>query len=122
VDCITGVPGVGPVKAKELLRNFSSLDGIYENLDAVPHLALRGASELAKKLQLHQTEAKLSRELATIICNANDRHEGFANAVPSSLELGDLDFSSFEQFLGKYRFNEDDSNHLLSIADRFTHS
>ena len=88
----------------------------------MPQLALRGASGLAKKLELYQAEAKLSRELATIICNANDRHEGFANAVPSSLELGDLDFSSFEQFLGKYRFNDDDSNHLLSVADRFTNS
>ncbi len=120
VDCITGVPGVGPVKAKELLRNFSSIDGVYENLEAVSGLALRGASGLAAKLEMHQAEARLSRELATIVCDATDRHEGFANAVPSSLELAAFDISSFEKFLGKYHFTDDDSAHLLSAAERFS--
>lgn len=120
VDCITGVPGVGPVKAKELLRNFSSMDGIYENLAAVAGLPLRGAAGLAAKLEAHQAEARLSRELATIICNASDRHEGFAHAVPSSLEVADIDVSSFEKFLSNYRFTEDDGAHLLSVAERFS--
>lgn len=120
VDCITGVPGVGPVKAKELLRNFSNIDGIYENLDAVASLTLRGASGLAAKLEAYQAEARLSRELATIVCNASDRHEGFANAVASSLEISDVDVSSFEEFLASYRFTVDDSAHLLSVAKRFS--
>lgn len=120
VDCITGVPGVGPVKAKELLRNFASMDGIYENLDAIAGLSLRGAAGLASKLETHQAEARLSRELATIICNASDRHEGFAHAVPSSLEVADIDVSSFEEFLSRYRFTGDDSAHLLSVAERFS--
>tara|TARA_B110000858_G_scaffold197228_1_gene258225 strand:+ start:29068 stop:30009 length:942 start_codon:yes stop_codon:yes gene_type:complete len=118
VDCITGVPGVGPVKAKELLRNFTSIDGVYENLDAVSGLSLRGAANLAAKLQAHQADALLSRELATIICNASDQHEGFAHAVPSSLELASIDTSSFEKFLSNYKFAEDDSAHLLSVAER----
>lgn len=120
VDCITGVPGVGPVKAKELLRNFSSMDGIYENLDAIAGLSLRGAASLASKLEAHQAEARLSRELATIICNASDRHEGFAHAVPSSLEVAGIDVSSFEKFLSRYRFTGEDSVHLLSVAERFS--
>lgn len=120
VDCITGVPGVGPVKARELLRNFASMDGIYENLDAIAGLSLRGAAGLASKLETHQAEARLSRELATIICNASDRHEGFAHAVASSLEVADIDVSSFEKFLSGYRFTDDDSAHLLAIAERFS--
>lgn len=120
VDGITGVPGVGPVKAKELLRNFASMDGIYENLDAIAGLSLRGAAGLASKLAAHQAEARLSRELATIICNASDRHEGFAHAVPSSLEVADIDVSSLEEFLSRYRFTGDDSAHLLSVAVRFS--
>ena len=120
VDCITGVPGVGPVKAKELLRNFTSMDGIYENLDAVAGLSLRGAAGLASKLEAHQSEARLSRELATIICNASDVHEGFAHAVPSSLEVADIDVSSFETFLSKYKFTRNDSAHLLSVVERFS--
>jgi DNA polymerase-1 len=120
VDCITGVPGVGPVKAKELLQNFVSMDGIYENLDAVADLSLRGAASLALKLEAHQAEARLSRELATIVCNANDLHEGFAHAVPSSLEVADIDFSSFDEFLSKYKFTKNDSAYLLSIAEQFS--
>ena len=120
VDCITGVPGVGPVKAKELLRNFASMDGIYENLDAVAGLSLRGAAGLASKLEAHQAEARLSRELATIICNANDQHEGFAHAVPSSLEVADIDVPSFEKFLSNYKFTKNDGAHLLSVAERFS--
>jgi DNA polymerase-1 len=120
VDCITGVPGVGPVKAKELLRNFTSMDGIYENLDAVAGLSLRGAAGLASKLEAHQSEARLSRELATIICNASDVHEGFAHAVPSSLEVADIDVSSFEIFLSNYKFTRNDSAHLLSVVERFS--
>ncbi len=120
VDCITGVPGVGPVKAKELLRNFASMDGIYENLDAVAGLSLRGAAGLALKLEAHQAEAKLSRKLATIICDANDQHEGFAHVVPSSLEVAAIDISSFEKFLSNYKFTKNDSAHLLSVAERFS--
>jgi 5'-3' exonuclease len=122
VDCISGVPGVGPVKAKELLKTFSTMDGIYENLDAVASLPLRGAAGLAAKLEKHQAEARLSRELATIICNASDRHEGFANAVASSLDIESIDVSSFEKFLSTYNFAEEDSSHLLSIAERFSGS
>ena len=118
IDCITGVPGVGPVKAKELLQNFVSMDGIYENLDAVADLSLRGAAGLALKLEAHQAEARLSRELATIICNASDLHEGFAHAVPSSLEVADIDFSSFDEFLSKYKFTKNDSAYLLSVAEQ----
>lgn len=120
VDCITGVPGVGPVKAKELLRNFMSIDGIYENLDGVASLPLRGAVGLASKLEAHQVEARLSRKLATIICDANDRHEGFAHAIPQSLEVADIDFSSFKKFLSNYKFTKNDSSHLFSEAERFS--
>lgn len=119
VDCITGVPGVGPVKAKELLRAFATMDGIYENLGSVAALPLRGAAGLAAKLETHQAQARLSRALATIVCDASDRHEGFAHAVPSSLDVAGIDVASFEKFLSNYKFRKDDSGHLLSTAERF---
>ena len=62
----------------------------------------------------------MSRELATIICDANDQHEGFAHAVPSSLEVADIDISSFEKFLSNYKFTKNDSAHLLFVAERFS--
>jgi 5'-3' exonuclease len=119
VDCISGVPGVGPVKAKELLRNFSSLDGVYANLSAVPDLELRGAKGLAGKLEMHQEQARLSKELATIACDVDDKHESFAHAVPNSLALSMFDTGSFERFLAKYNFTTEDSSHLLSVVERF---
>jgi len=119
VDCISGVPGVGPVKAKQLLQNFTDLDGIYQNLDAVATLSLRGAAGLASKLEKHHAEARLSKELATIICDASDRHEGFAHAVPSSLERSEIDVPALEKFLHTYKFTVADSSHLLSVAERF---
>jgi DNA polymerase-1 len=59
-DNVPGVPGVGPKTATKLLREFGSLDGIYENLDRIKSAATR------KKLQAHKEEAYLSCELITL--------------------------------------------------------
>ena len=61
VDCISGVPGVGPVKARELLRQFDSLEGVYLNLDKVGQLSLRGAQRLPDVLREHRELAELSK-------------------------------------------------------------
>lgn len=122
VDCISGVPGIGPVKAKELLRKFTNLEGVYANLELVSQLSLRGAKGLAEKLENHQEQARLSKLLATIVCDAKDRHEDFAHALPHSLKLSSFDRESFENFLSKYNFTSDDSAHLLSVAGHFENS
>lgn len=119
VDCISGVPSVGPVKAKELLSNFVDIDGVYKNLASVSQLPIRGAKGLADKLEAHQEQARLSKELATIVCDANDKDEGFTSASPSSLAISNFDIESFEKFLNKYNFTADDSSHLLSVVERF---
>ena len=59
-DNIPGVPSVGPKTARDLLVQFGSLDGIYENLDRVERKALR------EKLAENQDAARLSRELVTL--------------------------------------------------------
>jgi len=59
-DNISGVPGIGPVTAKALLQEFDSLENLLENLEKLP-LKKR---ELIKR---HISQAKLSKELATII-------------------------------------------------------
>jgi DNA polymerase I len=120
VDCITGVPGVGPVKARELLKNFESLEGVYQNLDLISQLPLRGAGRLASVLEEHHELAKLSKSLATIVCDAVEEHEDFANAVPDSLRQSGIDLQSFEQFLFEYRFSQNDRAYLLSVANQFS--
>jgi 5'-3' exonuclease len=69
VDNIPGVPGVGRKTAATLLKHFSTLDGVYENLDAVAKLKFRGASFVAQSLREHRELAFLSRQLTGIACD-----------------------------------------------------
>ncbi len=83
VDNIPGVPGVGPKSASALLGHFGDLDQIYQRLDEVQHLAIRGARSIQKKLADNRSAAELARKLTVI-----------ETAVESTLvspELGRLD-------------------------------
>ena len=66
VDNIPGIPGVGPKSASALLGHFGDLDNIYERLDEVQHLGIRGAKSLQKKLADHRDAAELARKLTVI--------------------------------------------------------
>jgi DNA polymerase-1 len=59
-DCIPGVKGIGEKGAKELIREFGSLDEVYRNLEKIVKPAQR------KKLEESKDDAYLSRDLATI--------------------------------------------------------
>lgn len=69
VDNIKGVPGVGPKTAAALMKEFASLEELYDNLDKVGAIPVRGASKLAAKLAEHRDAAFLSRRLTEIACN-----------------------------------------------------
>ncbi|MDH0733719.1 DNA polymerase I [Pseudomonas sichuanensis] len=70
VDNIPGVPGVGEKTAVGLLTGIGGgLSDVYQNLDKVAGLAIRGAKTLAAKLEEHRDAAFLSYELATIKCD-----------------------------------------------------
>lgn len=79
VDNIKGVPGVGAKTAVALLSHFKTLDKIWERIDEVPHLSVRGAKSLHQKLQNHQDDAILARRLT-----------GLHNEVPSAVESHDI--------------------------------
>ena len=70
VDNIPGVPGVGKKTAAALLRHFGTLESIYENLDTVHEVSVRGAKTLAAKLAEHREAAMLARRLTGIACDA----------------------------------------------------
>jgi DNA polymerase I len=63
IDNIPGVPGIGEKGAKALIKQFGSLDAVYENLDQVGKPAMR------KKLEENKEKAYLSRDLARIKCD-----------------------------------------------------
>ncbi len=69
VDNIPGIPGVGPKTAAALLRAFASLEEIYDGLDRVPALPIRGAAGLPAKLREHRDAAFFARRLTTIACD-----------------------------------------------------
>jgi 5'-3' exonuclease len=66
VDNIPGVPGVGPKTASALLRYFGDLDALFERIDEVPFLKIRGAKALHRKLSDHREAAELARRLTVI--------------------------------------------------------
>ena len=63
VDNIPGVKGIGEKGAKMLIRQFGSIENIYENIDQV-----KGA--IKDKLIEHKEMALISKKLATIITDA----------------------------------------------------
>jgi 5'-3' exonuclease len=70
VDNIKGVPGVGKKTAEALLQHFGSLEKIYDGLETVHEVNVRGAKTLGAKLEKHKDDAMLSRRLTGIACDA----------------------------------------------------
>ena len=66
VDNIPGVQGVGEKTALSLLQNLGGIEIIYNSLDKVESLPVRGAKTLASKLKSSRELANLSYKLATI--------------------------------------------------------
>ena len=59
-DNIPGIKGIGPKTAVQLLSEFTTMDGIYEHLDAIKSKSLK------QKLIEGETSGKASKRLATI--------------------------------------------------------
>ena len=70
VDNSPGVPGIGPKTAAALMTRYATLDALYEDLERVAYLPLRGASRLPAKLREHRAAAYLARSLTRIHCDA----------------------------------------------------
>lgn len=63
VDDIPGVKGVGMKTAQVLVQHLGGLEAIYQQLDVVARLPLRGAARVQAQLAAQQDEAFLFREL-----------------------------------------------------------
>ncbi len=98
VDNIPGVPGIGPKTAASLMREFASLEEIYDNLDAVATLPLRGAAKLPARLLRHRNAAFLARQLTSI---ARDMP---LEAGRESLQCGAPDVAALGAFFDHHNF------------------
>ena len=115
VDCIKGVPGIGPVKAKVLLKEFGCLEKIYENLDKVSGLPTPGAKRLASNLNNNREEAFLSKRLATIVCSIKGYEESFGAVSLDALQVKPIKQIEFDRFLRQYDFKENEIKILERI-------
>ena len=70
VDNIPGVPGVGAKTAASLLAHFDTLEAIFERVEEVPYLRLRGAGQVYVRLKQYRDQAMLSRALTGIALDA----------------------------------------------------
>lgn len=70
VDNIPGVPGIGAKTATALLAQFNDLDEVLVGIAEVATMKLRGAPRIARNLGTYGDQARLSKALATIVCDA----------------------------------------------------
>ncbi|MFZ3576327.1 DNA polymerase I [Virgibacillus sp. DJP39] len=78
-DNIPGVPGVGQKTATKLLKQYSTLDGVYENLDEV------SGKKLKENLTNHKDDAYMSRQLVTINTDS-----------PIEISLKDVSYNGYQ--------------------------
>ena len=102
VDNIPGVPGVGPKSASALLNHFEDLDSIWNRLEEVQHLSIRGAKSLHRKLCDNRDAAELARRLTII-----------ETEVPSALRNPDITRSDIDEARLNRLFDEMDFGQML---------
>lgn len=123
-DNIPGVPGVGEKTAVSLLKEFSTLDNIYANLDNIK-------PTVAKKLEAGKELAYISKEIGRIWTDVPvDLDWDVADVDDTDLEkvaeiLKRLEFNSLVKRLPKYMQQTPDSgalyfepSHLSPLTER----
>ncbi len=100
VDNIKGVPGVGKKTAAALLQHFGSLEKVYDNLDKIHEVNVRGAKTLGEKLDTHKDAAILARRLTGLACDVPyERPE--SGLRPVAPDLGDINALFDEAGIGQ---------------------
>lgn len=97
-DNIPGVAGVGEKTAASLIQNFSTLDGIYENIEDS-----RISRGVRAKLLADKDNAYLSQKLAKI-----------NTEVPIGKTLGDITYSGFKNSALYAKFSELELNSFIT--------
>jgi 5'-3' exonuclease len=110
VDNIPGVPGVGPKTAAALLKVFESLDHLYDNLDEVAALPIRGAARLPERLRAHREAAYLAQRLTRIACDMP------LEFTAADLERRPPDVAALESFYERARFGPMLGRQALRLA------
>jgi DNA polymerase-1 len=106
VDNIPGVKGIGEKTAIALIRQFQTLEDLFNDLDQVETLGFRGAARVRKILENGKEAAFLSRDLATV-----------KRDVPIAIGLEELKFTGFNRPVLRSLFAEMQFNNLITLLD-----
>lgn len=98
VDNVPGVPGIGAKTAGAIMNRWDSLEQLFEQLEALASLPLRGAASLPARLRQHREAAYLARSLTRIVCDVP------LSARHSDLRRRDPDLQRIEQFCAAQGF------------------
>ncbi len=96
-DNVPGVPGIGPKTAANLVQTYGSMEGVYEQIDAIT------AKKQRENLLQNREQAFLSRKLVAIDTNAPVMFDADALHVqpPDNASLGklfqELEFRQLQQ-------------------------
>jgi len=106
VDNIPGVKGIGAKTAIALIQQFETLENLFNRLDEVETLTLRGAARVRKILEDGKDAAFLSRTLATV-----------KRDVPFSVGLQELRFTGLNRVTLRSFFTELEFTNLIPLLD-----
>lgn len=104
VDNIPGVRGIGEKTAIALIQTFGSLESLFDNLDRVSQMKLRGAARVQKILADGREAAFLSRNLATV-----------KRDVPLDYQLEQFRYQGHDSDKVKELFGELEFSNLLKL-------
>ena len=106
VDNIPGVKGIGAKTAIALIQHFETLENLFNRLDEVEALALRGAARVRRILEDGRDAAFLSRALATV-----------KRDVPFTVGLEELRFTGLNHVKLRCLFTELEFTNLVVLLD-----
>ncbi len=133
VDNIPGVPGIGEKTALKLIKEFGSLEGIYENLSKLPPKRRETLEKFKEQAFLSRELAKIKRDVPVEI-TLEDLKVKEPNGECLRELLSELEMRSIAEELKKLfpdldlgkpvekgkRLSEEELNEYLSRADLFT--
>lgn len=106
VDAIPGVKGIGEKTASALIQEFGALENLFNRLDEVDAMQLRGASRVRKILAAGKDAAFLSRNLATV-----------RRDLPLDIRLEQLKFTGYDQEKARALFTELEFTNLVKLLE-----
>lgn len=117
-DSIPGIPGIGKKTALILLKHFGSLEKIYQKIDDIKILPIRGAKNITVKIKKNKEIAFLSKKLSTIKLDIPINFN-FHNLKQPKLKKKELLY--FFNYYNFHKWNTQVNNNSWLLTKKQTH-